>query len=131
LLLLSSSVGSWGRRAWGDGWFFMRLPPQAHEPDSLVLVDSSLSSFLIPYFPRETRFAGLEGTGSARFEELLAARIAAHRGNVFWLVSRGQPAPSTSPVRFGLSVSDDCGLIRTGEGRWALCRLTRPPGPRM
>ncbi len=50
------------------------------KPDSLVLLDSSLSSFLIPYFPRQTRFAGLEGTGSARFDDLVAARIAAHRG---------------------------------------------------
>jgi len=130
-LLLTSSVGSWGRLAWAERWFHIRLPPQAQEPDSLVLVDSSLSSFLIPYFPGQTRFAGLEGTGSARFEDLLAARIAAHRGNLFWLVSRGRPAPSASPERFGLTVSDDCGPIRTGEGKWALCRLARPPGPRM
>jgi len=130
LLLLTSSVGSWGRLAWGERWFNIRLPPQAYEPDSLVLVDSSLSSFLIPYFPGQTRFAGLEGTGSTRFEELLAARIAAHRGNLFWLVSRGRPAPSASPERFGLAVTDDCGVIRTGEGRWALCRVARPPGPR-
>jgi hypothetical protein len=131
LVLLTSSVGSWGRLAFGERWFYVRLPPQAHEPDSLVLVDSSLSSFLIPYFPAATRFAGLEGVGSSRFEELLAARIASHRGNLFWLVSRGRPAPSESPERFGLAVSDDCGPIRTGEGKWALCRVVGPSGPRM
>jgi hypothetical protein len=130
VLLVTSSVGSWGRLPWGERWFNMRLPPQAYEPDSLVLVDSSLSSFLIPYFPGQTRFAGLEGTGSTRFEKLLAARIAAHRGNLFWLVSRGRPAPSTRPEPFGLAVTDDCGVIRTGEGRWALCRVARPFGPR-
>jgi hypothetical protein len=86
---------------------------------------------LIPYFPPQSQFAGLEGIGSARLEELLAARIAAHRGGLFWLASRGQAAASSvSPERFGLTVSDDCGLIRTGEGRWALCRVWRPAGPR-
>ncbi len=130
LLLLTSSVGSWGRLAWGEQWFHIRLPPQAHEPGSLVLLDSSLSSFLIPYFPAETRFAGLEGVGSARFEGLLSARIASHRGPLLWLASRGRPVESTSPERFGVVVSDDCGVIRTGEGRWALCRVARPGGPR-
>jgi len=128
IVLLTTSVGSWGRLGFGERWFNIRLPPHALEPDSLVLLDSPLSSFLIPYLPRQTRFAGLEGTGSTRLEELLAARIAAHRGNLFWLVSRGRPAPSASPERFGLLVTDDCGIIRTGEGRWALCRLVRP-GP--
>jgi hypothetical protein len=130
LLLLSSSVSSWGRVAFGEQWFHVRLPPQAYEPDSLVLVDSPLSSFLIPYFPGAVRFAGLEWAGSDRFESLLAARIAAHRGRLMWLVSRGQPAESTGPERFGLAATDDCGLIRTGQGRWALCRVTRAAGPR-
>jgi hypothetical protein len=130
VLLATTTVGSWGRLDWGERWFYVRLPPQAYEPDSLVLVDSPLSSFLIPYFPEEARFAGLEWTGSQRFEELVAARIASHRGNLFWLVSRGRPAESTSPARFGLEVTDDCGPIRTGEGKWALCRLRRPSGPR-
>jgi hypothetical protein len=129
-LLLTSSVGSWGRQPWAAERFNVRLPPQAHEPDSLVLVDSSLSSFLIPFFPRDTRFAGLEGTGSERLEMLLAARVAAHRGRLFWLASRGQPAPSSGPERLGVTATDDCGLIRTGEGRWVLCRVARPIGPR-
>jgi hypothetical protein len=129
-LLLTSSVGSWGRLPWSEQWWSVRLPPQAHEADSLVLLDSSLSSFLIPYFPSGTRFAGLEGVGSSRFEELLSARIASHDGPVLWLVSRGRPAESTGPERFGVRVTDDCGTIRTGEGRWALCRVARPSGPR-
>ena len=131
VMMLSSSVGSWGRLAWSEQWFNIRLPPQAHEPDSLVLLDSSLSSFLVPYFPAQARFAGLEGVGSSRFEELLAARIASHRGPLMWLVSRGRPTDSTGPERFGVTVTDDCGPIRTGEGRWALCRVARPAGPRI
>ena len=130
LVLVTSSVGSWGRREFGERWFNVRLPPQAHEPGALVLLDSPLSSFLIPYFPRATSFAGLEGTGSTRLDELLAARVAAHEGGLFWLVSRGRPAESTSPEHLGLTVTDDCGLIRTGEGRWALCRVVRAGGPR-
>lgn len=130
LVLLTSSVGSWGRLAFGERWFNVRLPPEASEADSLVLLDSPISSFLIPYFPRQTRFAGLEGTGSARLDDLVAARIAAHKGSIFWLVSRGRPEASARPEPFGLSVTDDCGLIRTGEGRWALCRVARAPGPR-
>ncbi len=129
LLLLSSSVGSWGRVPFGEQWFHVRLPALAYEPDSLVLVDSPLSSFLIPYFPQAARFAGLEWTGSSRLESLLASRIAAHRGRLLWLVSRGQAAESTGPERFGLVATDDCGLIRTGQGRWAVCRVTRAAGP--
>ena len=130
VVLLSSSVGSWGRLPFGESWFKIRLPPQAYEPDSLVLLDSPLSSFLIPYFPSATSFAGLEGTGSPRIDQLVAARIAAHRGRLFWLVSRGRPAESTRPEPFGLGVLDDCGTIRTGEGRWALCRLISASDPR-
>jgi len=129
-LLLTSSVGSWGRLPWGEQWFNIRLPSQAHEPGSLVLLDSSMSSFLIPYFPRETRFAGLEGTGSQRLDELVGARIAAHRGPLMWLAYRGRPRESARPEPFGLVVTDDCGVIRTGEGRWALCRLARASGER-
>jgi hypothetical protein len=131
LVLLTTSVGSWGRLAFGDQWFNVRLPPQAYEPDSLVLLDAPLSSFLIPYFPSTTSFAGIEGTGSPRIDELVAARIASHRGRLFWLVSRGRPMESTRPEPFGVTVLDDCGTIRTGEGRWALCRLARSFGPRM
>jgi hypothetical protein len=130
LVLLTSSAGSWGRLSFGERWFNVRLPREASEADSLVLLDSPLSSFLIPYFPRQTRFAGLEATGSSRLDELVAARVAAHSGSLFWLVSRGRPAMSTSPEYLGLAVTDDCALIRTGEGRWALCRLARPAGPR-
>jgi hypothetical protein len=129
VVLLSSSVGWWGRLPFGESWWKVRLPPQAYEPDSLVLLDSPLSSFLIPYFPAATSFVGLEGTGSPRIDQLAAARVAAHHGRLFWLVSRGRPAESTRPEPFGLRVADDCGTIRTGEGRWALCRLARSSQP--
>jgi hypothetical protein len=130
LVVLTSSVGSWGRLGWDQRWSDVRLPPQAHETNSLVLLDSSLSSFLIPYFPQEVRFAGLEGTGSARIEALLSAEIAAHRGSLFWLASRRRPEESSRPDRFGVTVTDDCGVVRTGAGRWSLCRVVPRAGPR-
>jgi hypothetical protein len=129
LLVATSSVGSWGRLPWGEQWFNIRLPPQAREPDTLVLLDSSLSSFLIPYFPPQTRFAGLEGLGSERFDDLLAARVASHRGPLLWLAYRGRHRESARPDHLGLVVTDDCGVVRTGEGRWALCRLVRSGQP--
>ena len=118
LLLLTTSVGSWGRLEWGERWFNVRLPPQAYERDSLVLLDSPLSSFLVPYFPRETRFAGLEGTGSRPLRRAArrpaSRRIAAACSG--WCRAAG-PMESTSPARFGLVVTDDCGLDshRRGE----------------
>jgi hypothetical protein len=132
-LLLFTSVGSWGRHGWRDQWWRMKLPALAHVPNNLVLVDSSLNSFVIPYFPEHTRFAGLEGTGSDRIEEQLAELVASHDGTLMVLVSWGQPAQSRNLIRFALTATDDCERIRTGKGKKLLCRLVRasakPPSP--
>ncbi len=134
-LLLSTSVGSWGRYGWRKEWWRMKLPALAHVPNNLVLVDSTLNSFVLPYFPEDTRFAGLEGTGSDRLEQELADLIASHEGSLMVLVSWGEAAQTPNLRRFGLTAIDDCGRIRTGKGKKLLCRVVRssagrqPPSP--
>lgn len=124
VVLLSTSVGSWQRYEWGERWWRVQLPPQAYVPDTLVLLDSPLSSFLIPYFPEQATFAGLEWSGSSRLEALLATRIAAHRG-AFMVLSRLSQADDPGLGRFRLEATNDCGIVRTGYGKWSLCRARR------
>jgi hypothetical protein len=128
LVLLTASGGSWLRHGWWDRWWRVRLPPQAQVPDCLVLLDSPLSSFLIPYFPRETRFAGLEWSGSPRIEELLTERIGSHRGTFMVLMLPGRSLNAANLKRLGLTGTEDCGLIRTGSGKHVLCRVVRAEG---
>jgi len=127
-LLLFSSVGSWGRHGWRDQWWRMKLPPLAHVPNNLVLIDSRLDSFVVPYFPEHTRFACVEGLGSDRLEEQLATFIASHTGSLMVLVSWGQPAQTGNLRRFGLMATEDCDRIRTGKGKKLLCRVVRSSG---
>ena len=127
-LLLFSSVGSWQRRDWSDRWWRVTLPAQAHEADSLVLLTSPLNSFLVPFFPEKTRFVGLEWVGSSRFADLVTATLGSHKGTLMVLASVEERPTAESLERYALTVTDDCGVIRTGTGKKVLCRVVRSPG---
>ncbi len=127
-LLLFSSVGSWQRHAWWDRWWRVTLPAQAYESDSLVLLTSPLNSFLVPYFPERTRFVGLEWVGSARLDDLVTATLGSHKGTLMVLASVDERLEAESLKRYALTVTDDCGVVRTGAGRKLLCRVVRPAG---
>jgi hypothetical protein len=127
-LLLFSSVGSWQRWSWSDRWWHVTLPAQAQEADSLVLLTSPLNSFLVPFFPEKTRFVGLEWVGSARFTDLVTATLGSHRGTLMVLASMEERPTAESLERYALTVTDDCGVIRTGLGKKVLCRVVRSAG---
>jgi hypothetical protein len=127
-LLVFSSFGSWQRHAWWDRWWRVTLPTQAYESDSLVLLTSPLNSFLVPYFPERTRFVGLEWVGSPRFDDLVTATLGAHRGTLMALASVDERLVAGSLRRYALTVTDDCGIIRTGAGKKTLCRVVRSAG---
>ena len=127
-LLVFSSFGSWQRHAWWDRWWRVTLPAQAYESDSLVLLTSPLNSFLVPYFPEKTRFVGLEWVGSSRFDSLVTATLGSHRGTLMVLASVDERLEADSLKRYTLTVTDDCGVIRTGAGKKLLCRALRSSG---
>jgi hypothetical protein len=128
-LLLFSSVGSWQRWNWSDRWWRITLPAQAREADSLVLLTSPLNSFLVPFFPEKTRFVGLEWVGSSRFTDLVTATLGSHKGTLMVLASIEERPKADSLERYGLTVTDDCGIIRTGStGKKVLCRVVHSTG---
>jgi hypothetical protein len=127
-LLLFSSVGSWQRWEWSDRWWRVTLPAQAREADSLVLLTSSGNSFLVPFFPETTRFVGLEWIGSVRFADRVTATLGAHRGTLMVLAYLEERLTADSLKRYGLTVTDDCGIVRTGIGKRVLCRVVRTSG---
>ena len=92
-------------------------PAQAYEADSLVLLTSPLNSFLVPFFPEKTRFVGLEWVGSSRLDDLVTATLGSHRGTLMVLSSVDEHLTAESLKRYALTVTDDCGVIRTGFGR--------------
>jgi len=128
-LLLFSSVGSWQRWDWSDRWWRVTLPPQADEKDSLVLLTNPGNSFLVPFFPTSTRFVGLEPVGSSRLDALVTATVGSHRGTLMVLASVDESVTAESLGRYALTVTDDCGVIRTGAGKKVLCRAVRVTGP--
>lgn len=124
-LLLSTSVGNWQRWTWSDRWWHVTLPPQAGEKGALVLLTSPGNSFLVPYFPRDTRFVGLEWTGSSRFADRVSATLGSHRGTLMVLADADARPGAESLKRYALRVTEDCGVIRTGIGKRVLCRVVR------
>ena len=127
-LLLYSSVGSWQRQDWSDRWWRVTLPAQAHETDSLVLLTTPGNSFLVPFFPEKTRFVGLEPVGSSRLDDLVTATLGSHKGTLMVLASVDERPTAGSLERYALTVTDDCGVIRTGTGKKILCRVVRSTG---
>jgi hypothetical protein len=128
-LLLFSSVGSWQRQDWSDRWWPVTLPAQAVEADSLVLLTKPGNSFLVPFFPEKTRFVGLEPVGSSRLDDLVTATVGSHRGTLMVLASVDEHLQAGSLRRYSLTVTDDCGVVRTGSGRKVLCRVVRSTPP--
>ena len=127
-LLLFSSVGSWQRWTGRIGGGTSRSLPQANEADSLVLLTNPGNSFLVPFFPEKTRFVGLEWVGSSRIADQVTATIGSHGGTLMVLASAEERLTAESLERYGLTVTDDCGVIRTGIGKRVLCRVVRSTG---
>ncbi len=93
-----------------------------------MFLTSPLHSFLVSYFPERTRFVGLEWVGSPRFDDLVTATLGAHNGTFMVLASVDERLQAESLKRYALTVTDDCGVVRTGAGKKLLCRVVRPAG---
>jgi len=127
--LLIAFVGSrpvsWGREAWSDDWFGVRLPalPRA---ETLVIVAGERVAYVAPFFPGTTRFVGLTRRGSPGLDGLIAERLAAHRGS--FLLLQGVGATASDALRFGLTPAGPCQPIETRDGGLCLYRLIESGG---
>jgi hypothetical protein len=151
VLVAWSRTESWGRGDWRRNWFGVELPALARQPGTLVLMTGAPTSFALPSFPRDARFAHLtairEKGGSELFDRAVARAIAEHTGPLLLLssfrVDKNAQDPATrrqrwvynpeedaGPVaeRFGLELTDRCEDMRTRRGRLYVCEVRKASG---
>jgi hypothetical protein len=130
-LLLTTSVGSWWRTGrWSPFWFMPRIPPLGQQTDLLVLLPEESTSFMVPFFPSDAAFIGLQ-TPRLRGPAMtgtIAARIGAHQGPLAVLLKSWTDERTEEAIRpFGLRVAGPCERVLMGRGwRYRLCPLERP-----
>jgi hypothetical protein len=122
IALVGSRPVSWGREAWSDDWFGVRLPALPRAAETLVVVAGERVAYVAPSFPGTTRFVGLTRRGSPGLDGLIAERLAAHRGP--FLLLQGVGATASDAVRFGLTPAGPCQRIETRDGELCLYALT-------
>jgi hypothetical protein len=71
---------------------------------------------------------GLEWVGSRRFDDLVTATLGSHKGTFMVLASVDERLEAQSLKRHALTVTNECGVIRTGAGKKLLCRALRSTG---
>src|SRR5260221_598498 len=120
--LLGSRPVSWGREAWSQDLFGVRLPDLPRAAETLVVVAGERVAYVAPSFPETTRFVGLTRRGSPELDGLIAERLAAHRGPFLLLLGVG--ATSSDAMRFGLAPVGPCQRIETRDGGLCLYELT-------
>jgi hypothetical protein len=125
--LVGSRPVSWGREAWSDDWFGVRLPALPRAAETLVVVAGERVAYVAPSFPETTRFVGLTRRGSPGLDGLIAERLAAHRGP--FLLLQGVGATASDAMRFGLTPVGPCQRIETRDGGLCLYALIPSPVP--
>jgi hypothetical protein len=136
LLLATTRSDGWGRIAWGENWFDVRLTPDLQSEDEMfVILSGDPIAYVIPSFPASARFVRLDGNlalveGTRMFAEAQSA-IAQHRGP---LASLGPSTISAEDVvllaRFGLrGAGGSCFVVTTRVEQLSICPLIHTVGP--
>lgn len=61
LIIVTMSPINWGRVAWGQNYFDVRIPPLENINHSIVIMaDNEPLSYIIPFFPKSTRFVSVK-----------------------------------------------------------------------
>jgi hypothetical protein len=123
----------WGRLPWGQTYFGVQAPPLEDARQGLVLMTTyEALAFVIPDFPRDTRFIRVQGvfepTSSTRLAEQARAIIEAHPGPLFLLShSREVVEESRRLAAYGLEPSwDSCVPVKNRvDPRVIFCALHR------
>jgi len=129
-LLLTTSVGSWWRTGrWYPFWFNPRIPPLGGQADQLILLPEESTSFVVPFFPSDAAFIGLQSPSlrGPAMTDSIAARIVSHRGPIHVLLKSWTYEETDEALRpFGLKVAGPCERVQMGRGwRYRLCPLER------
>ncbi len=125
-ILVTTRAGSWGRLRWEPAPLRVAVPPLSGVAPAVVLVDATEASWVLPFFPAETRFLGLHAMTPRLLEEVGRA-AARHDGPLYRLTRSG--SVSLGVESFGLAETDSCATFRTGgRGRFRLCLLRRVSG---
>jgi len=76
LIIVTMSPINWGRVAWGQSYFDVRIPPIENIDHSIVIMaDNEPLSYIIPFFPKSTRFVSVKNNFmSPSSKTLLQAR---------------------------------------------------------
>ncbi|MGA2129094.1 MAG: hypothetical protein ABSG76_23430, partial [Xanthobacteraceae bacterium] len=129
LVVVTTRPADWGRIAWGDELYSVRVPPIASD-GLVVMAGTAPTAFLIPFFPPKIPFIRADGFYTDRLSldyglyRTGADRIRGHSGALY-LLYRGDEEASAREVtaRFG--------LVPTPEGCRAVeNRLEPADGPR-
>ncbi len=61
LIIVTMSPINWGRVAWGQNYFDVRIPPLENINHTIVIMaDNEPLSYIIPFFPKSTRFVSVK-----------------------------------------------------------------------
>ena len=131
LVVATTRVESWGRRAWTTPWLGLPVPALGLAPDSLVLMVGQPSAFAIPSFRADARFVHLTAVerfrAPARWDALVRDVVAGHRGPLL-LLSNFEFSRAECEARaqaLGLRHTGRCEPVRNGSLRFRLCELER------
>lgn len=110
---------NWGRKTYDDHFFEVRIPPIT-KGAVVILLGASPVSYLIPYFPPETRFVALENyfvnDATPSFQKQAIEIIKNYHGPLYVVIDQRDPAESTEDFRpIQKSILKKYGLIRLDE----------------
>ena len=131
LIVATTRVESWGRRAWQTPWLGLPVPALGLQPDSLILMVGQPSAFAIPSFRQDARFLHLTAVerfrAPERWNPLVEQAVRDHRGPIL-LLSNFEFSRAECEARadaLGLVTTPRCEPIRNGSLRFRLCELKR------
>ncbi len=125
----------WARTYWSDDWFGVTVPNELMSDNQMVLMlGSDPTSFIIPWFPSDTRFVRIDGnfrpSPQIKFYEIIQKIIEDHQGPFYALCTK---APDERQIEllasYGLSLKQaDSYLVTTKTSMkidiYQLCRIS-------
>ncbi len=131
LVTATAKYPTWWRQKFGEQFLAVQMPPV--KPNALVLsVSAEPTSYVLPSFPSDARFAGLVSNFNDpdrrnRLQQAIAQAIRDHRGPLYALaVPPGKDVGGDALAKVGLERAS-CALIRTNlrVSPLELCELRR------
>jgi hypothetical protein len=121
LLLIAVTItarpGDWGRTPWPTtprGPFVNVVTPQLPHPDDtmILMTGTTPTAFVIPEFPPQIPFLRIDSylvhpnDGPIGLNRIMASRIGAHRGDMYWVVAEWERTEGLGMLRAYNLVAD-------------------------